>query len=115
MHTTRVMMLAVVGAAALALPGCSERSSRRAHERYNEIVGIDKEHRQVDLNTASRAQLAALPGLTDADADRIIANRPYGSKQGLLRKDVIGEGKYDRIEQYVFVSQPPGQRRRDRE
>jgi radical SAM superfamily enzyme with C-terminal helix-hairpin-helix motif len=109
------MMLVVIGAAAVALPGCTASSSRRAHERYNDIVGIDKEHRQVDLNTASRSELAGLPGLTDADADRIIANRPYGSKQGLLRKDVIGEGKYERIEGYVFVSQVPAQRRRDRE
>jgi DNA uptake protein ComE-like DNA-binding protein len=66
--------------------------------------------RRVDLNTASERELARLPGLTDDDAGRIVANRPYGDTRGLLRKNVIGPGKYDQIEDYVHASQP---RRRD--
>jgi hypothetical protein len=32
---------------------------------------------------ASQATLARLPGLTDEDAARIIANRPYGKVSGI--------------------------------
>jgi competence protein ComEA len=34
----------------------------------------------VDINSASKAELKALPGIGDAEADRIIAARPYPSK-----------------------------------
>ncbi|HEX8914109.1 MAG TPA: HlyD family efflux transporter periplasmic adaptor subunit [Humisphaera sp.] len=34
---------------------------------------------KVNLNTASPAELAALPGLAPADVDRIVAGRPYAS------------------------------------
>ena len=69
---------------------------------YNDVVGRPA---TVELNTASRGELASLPGLTDADADRIIAHRPYGAKEGLLRKNVLGKQKYEQIQDYVYVAQ----------
>jgi DNA uptake protein ComE-like DNA-binding protein len=98
--------LAVLGAAVLAVAGCTHRAERRAHDTYHDVFGsAEREGRQVDLNTASRRELARLPGLTDDDADRIIANRPYGSPRALLRRRVIGERKYDEIQDYVYASQ----------
>ena len=99
--------LAVIGAALVATAGCTHRAERRAHDAYHDVFGGDSERhdRRVDLNSASRKELAQLPGITDDDADRIIANRPYGSERGLLRKRVIGERKYEQIEPYVYASQ----------
>ncbi|HJQ82517.1 MAG TPA: helix-hairpin-helix domain-containing protein, partial [Candidatus Binatia bacterium] len=90
------MHLVLVGAAVLAAlgpTGCSRRTERRARETYRDITG--RPERRVDLNTASDKELARLPGLTDDDAARIIAHRPYGDKKGLLRKGVLGEKKYE--------------------
>src|SRR5262249_44898947 len=73
--------LALTGAAILAVGGC-HRAERRVHDAYNDTFGggdSERHDRRVDLNTASHRELARLPGLTDDDADRIIANRPYGS------------------------------------
>ena len=39
--------------------------------------------KRIDINSASRAQLKTLPGIGDAEADRIIAARPYPSKAKL--------------------------------
>jgi competence protein ComEA len=76
-------------------------------DTYRDVFGGPKGSQvsQVDLNTASQKELAKLPGLTDEDAARIIANRPYGNVQGLLRKNVVGEKKYEKIQDYVYVSQ----------
>jgi DNA uptake protein ComE-like DNA-binding protein len=92
--------LAVIGAAALALAGCS---ARRAQEKYHEVFGGAPAGRQLDLNSAYQKELAKLPGITDEDAARIVANRPYGSKRDLLRKSVLGERKYEQVQDYVYV------------
>jgi DNA uptake protein ComE-like DNA-binding protein len=97
--------LMVLGTVLLAFAGgCS---SKRASRAYHDVVG-DTEHehamRKVDINTATRGELAKLPGLTDSDADRIIANRPYGDRKGLLRKGVLSERQYENVEDYVFAS-----------
>jgi DNA uptake protein ComE-like DNA-binding protein len=94
-----------IGAAFLAAAGCTQRAEQRAHDTYHDVFGgSDREAHQVDLNTATKRELSRLPGLSDDDADRIIANRPYGNKQGLLNKGVLGKQKYEQIENYVSAS-----------
>lgn len=101
--------LAVIALAALAFaPGCSERAQQRAYDRMGDIVrprGDRPRDARADLNTASQATLAGLPGLTDDDAARIVANRPYGSVNGLRRKEVLGQRKYEAVQDHVYVSQ----------
>ena len=58
---------------------------------------------RVDLNTASHSDLAALPGLSSDDADRIIAGRPYKKKVGLLRKKILSQKKFDAVTDSVYV------------
>ena len=48
----------------------------------------------VDINAANRAELMTLPGIHAAEAERIIAGRPYGSKAWLVSKNIISEGVY---------------------
>jgi radical SAM superfamily enzyme with C-terminal helix-hairpin-helix motif len=94
-------MLIAVSVVALADTGCSRRSVRRAERRWERVAG-QPDH-AVNLNTASREELASLPGLSDDDADRIIAHRPYNEVQGLLRKKVIGKSKFEQIQDLVYV------------
>jgi DNA uptake protein ComE-like DNA-binding protein len=51
----------------------------------------------VDLNSATRADLETLPGVTVATARRIEANRPYDTPHDLVRKGVVSQAEYDRI------------------
>ena len=43
----------------------------------------------VDINSATRSELKQLPGITEADAAKIIAGRPYGSKAQLVSHNII--------------------------
>ena len=60
----------------------------------------------VDLNAADASSLANLPGLTPEDGRRIVANRPYISKEDLLRRNVVDERQYAAIEDRVYVGSP---------
>ena len=60
----------------------------------------------VDINTATAAQLKALPGLSDTDSTKIIQGRPYSDKSQLVSKKVVSETIYDRIKDHVVARQP---------
>jgi len=58
-------------------------------------------HALVDVNHASEAELATLPGISQLEARKIIAGRPYARKNDLLAKGVISESDYDKIRERV--------------
>jgi competence protein ComEA len=60
----------------------------------------------VDLNSATAAELKALPGITDTDASKIIQNRPYTDEAQLVSKKVVSETTYDRIKDHVVAKHP---------
>ncbi len=59
----------------------------------------------VDINSASRAELKKLPGVGDAEADKIIANRPFLSKAELVTKGVMPAGPYLSLKNRVVAMQ----------
>jgi competence protein ComEA len=57
----------------------------------------------VDINAASRKELMTLPGVSAADAERIIAGRPYLTKTDLVNKKVLPTGPYLALRRYVVA------------
>jgi hypothetical protein len=51
----------------------------------------------VDINSAKKAELVKLPGISDAEADKIIAARPLGSKAWLVSHGLIPMLTYQAI------------------
>jgi len=57
----------------------------------------------LDLNTASKAQLRKLPWIGEAEADRILAARPYVSKADIVANAGIPVGVYQVIRHRIGV------------
>lgn len=80
-----------------------KRNAKSVAEGVKEGWNRDKE--SVDLNSASREELAAT-GLTRAQSDRVIAHRPYENPHELLTKHVLSEDEYKQIEPRVTAGDP---------
>jgi DNA uptake protein ComE-like DNA-binding protein len=60
--------------------------------------------RAVDLNKASKQDLASLPGMDARKADRIIAERPYANTHQLVTRRLLTESEYSQIQNRVVVN-----------
>ncbi|MFP5230101.1 MAG: ComEA family DNA-binding protein [Acidobacteriota bacterium] len=73
-------------------------AAREAHDVASGVkAGLHNGKGALDVNTASRAQLETLPGVTAATARRIEANRPYPTEHDLVSKGAVSEQEYARI------------------
>jgi competence protein ComEA len=57
----------------------------------------------LDLNSASEKDLAALPGIGEAGAKKIVKGRPYRTKGDLVRRKILDQATYGKVEDILSV------------
>jgi len=72
----------------------------------------EKNEYLVEINSAPKFELMTLPGIGDADAQKIIYGRPYRAKTELLQKNIIPQATYDKISDSITAKRSRPHRRR---
>jgi len=105
-----LLLAASLSFAAASQPERPPAAQRQAAASEPAVAGKKRPSapRPVDINSASRAELMKLPGVNAADADRIVAGRPYLSKAHLVTRNVIPAAQYQGIRSQIMAVQPRG-------
>src|ERR1039458_6767084 len=96
---TRILVLLFL---MLALSAGMAKTSSATGSAAQAAAAADK----LDLNTATKAQPKALPGIGDAYSQKIIDGRPYRTKLDLVHKKIIPQATYDKIKDLIIAKQP---------
>ena len=102
----RKLILALFTAAALiaapAPPAAAKKADAKAAAKADTTK---KTGALIDLNSATVAQLKALPGIGDAYADKIVKSRPYANKTQIVSKAGVPQTTYDKIKDQIIAKQ----------
>jgi competence protein ComEA len=96
------IVVAVFAIAMMTGMGFAQTSKKAAS---GDKMAMSSDTDLVDINSASKDQLDALPGIGEKYSQKIIDGRPYAKKTDLTRKKIIPAGTYAKIKDKIIAKQ----------
>ena len=108
MKTTRKVLMLVAVLGLLSMFSFGQAASTTTTKK-DSAAATDKKAAKaekkplVDINSASKDELTALPGIGDAYSQKIIDGRPYANKAQLLSKKILPKATYDGVKAQIVA------------
>jgi competence protein ComEA len=94
-----VVLMTAMSLMAHPAPRSDKKAAAQTTAKKAEAGGL------IDINSASAADLDALPGIGKAYSAKIIENRPYRAKNELVDKKIIPAATYAKIKDKIIAKQ----------
>ena len=101
MQLTRLFLVLVTALALFAAPADDKKSSKKKEAPAAAVAS----GALIDVNSATAAQLKALPSIGDAYSAAIVKNRPYNGKDDIVAKAGVPQATYDKIKDQIIARQ----------
>jgi DNA uptake protein and related DNA-binding proteins len=102
----KLIRLLLVALASLALMAAPQATKKAPEKKAADTKKTEAPKELVDINTASQAELEALPGIGKAYSEKIIKGRPYRAKNELVDKKIIPAATYAKVKDQIIAKQP---------
>jgi competence protein ComEA len=100
-NAIRIVLIAFVLALSVGLAVSQPQATSSKQTTTSSTAKADL----VDINSATKDQLDALPGIGEKYAQKIIDGRPYSKKTDLINKKIIPQATYDKIKDKIIAKQ----------